>query len=150
MFFILIFIWIILSGKLDVYILFEAVIFASIVEMIAVKTFKDYIKLRFSIPIGFILFIYLPTLIVKMYKSSISLIMNILNKNSEAIICEIEIDKLGTMEKIVLAISITLTPGTIYIGGGEKKLLILTVFSKDEVERDVRSMIRLLEGNSWI
>jgi multisubunit Na+/H+ antiporter MnhE subunit len=79
---------------------------------------------------------YFFILIVDIYKASFSLIISIINNDSDPIIIEVDVKIENPIAIMIMANSITLTPGTLTVDTDETKLYILCLKSgHQEVEK---------------
>ena len=126
--------WLILSGSLHFQNLFVGLAVSYAIALLYVKMFKDETVYRFSVSafLG-----YLVVLFKNLLKSNIQINKRILSKemNISAAIVAVETDLDSDWKKLLLANSITLTPGTLTLDIKGNTLFIHTLQYEEGMDR---------------
>ena len=143
MFFILLLLWIIFSGKITLEILIVGVVVSLIVTLFINKFFyKEESNFKHPIRNAFLLIEYFFILIIEIIKANIGVFSIILKKDLEfdPCFCYFKTDLKESKHKILLANSITLTPGTITVSlneNGEYKVHCLDKSMADGIDTSI-------------
>jgi len=120
------FTWLILTGSFSL----SEVLVGVVVSMVVSSVFTKYYSIRFDkkLPIRLVLFVvvYLPVFIWEMIKANFDVASRVLNPSLPLNpgFIEVKTNLKGNSSKLVLANSITLTPGTLTLDVEKDKLYI--------------------------
>jgi len=134
--------WLILSGSLHIQNLLIGLVVSYAIALLYVKMFKDETVYRFSVSA---FFQYLWILLKNLVKSNLQINKRILSPemNISAAIVAVKTDLESDWKKLLLANSITLTPGTLTLDIKDDTLFIHTL--QYEEGMDTKEIIREFE-----
>ena len=132
------FIWVIFSGKFDAFHLSLGVFSSLVIAFTSKDLYKSNFSLVTDIKIFFRFLFYMPWLIYQIIKSNLMITSIILSrnvvKNIDPKIFTYETKLKSNLAKMVLANSITLTPGTITISCLNDKLTIHAIKANEALQ----------------
>lgn len=119
--------WMILTLNFELINLIVGFITSIIVTIFSASILLDETESKFKTPKFLILLKYFLRLIFEIYKSSFSHIVRIINKDCNPIIVKVTLDLKDPYLIMLIANSITLTPGTITVDTDKNKLTVLVI-----------------------
>lgn len=119
--------WMILTLNFELINLIVGFITSIIVTIFSASILLDETESKFKTPKFLILLKYFLRLIFEIYKSSFSHIVRIINKDCNPIIVKVTLDLKDPYLIMLIANSITLTPGTITVDTDKNKLTVLAI-----------------------
>lgn len=136
-------IWCILQGNYEYTTVFEAIFFSSIAAVIQARIFYvnkgEKEKINISLIRGIM---YLFLLIFEIYKSSFKMILYIIKGKEEVKVVKIPTKIENHWQRVVVATSITLTPGTVSITEQKKTLWVLGLDIEGEDKEKIGDSIK--------
>jgi len=126
--------WLILSGSLHFQNLLVGLVVSYAIALLYVKMFKDETRYRFNVSA---FFSYIVVLFKNLVESNLQINKRILSKdmNISAAIVAVETDLDSDWKKLLLANSITLTPGTLTLDIKGNTLFIHTLQYEEGMDR---------------
>jgi len=118
--------WILFTGTLALFSLFLGVIFSFCIALLTYSIFieeKEAAR-RFLLPHVYLIPIYLAVLLFKIYIASFKMVINLIKGNINPRIVHFRTKLKSDLAKVILANSITLTPGTVTLDLDEDHLVV--------------------------
>lgn len=128
--------WMVLTLNLELINLIVGFIASIIVTIFSASVLYDESESKFKAPKLLTILKFFFRLIFEIYKSSFSHIIRIIKKDCNPIIVEVTLDLTDPYLIMIIANSITLTPGTITVNTDKNKLTVLAI--KDQGENGKR------------
>lgn len=141
--FILLFIfWILLTFNFKISNLVVGIIASTLVTYISYGVLYEDSGYSFLLPRVFVFFKYIFVLLIQIYKSSISHIVNIIKNDYSPTIVRVDLDVKDPFLITLISNSITLTPGTITVDSEGNSLLVLTIKDFGDDGKKIRDNIK--------
>jgi len=135
-------VWILLAGVSPPELILGAVI--SIVLALLIAKFTD-ISIGWKTPVQIVLFIvlYIPVFLYELVKSNIDVLFRVLNPKLPINpgFVKVKIEVKGNLGKLILANSITLTPGTISVDADDEGIFVHWIDVKGDSEEEYSEKI---------
>lgn len=129
--------WLVLTSSFDLITIMYGILFCAFSYYISKTIFKDEAYLGFNLK-SIKMFLFIPYIIYRMYKSSFILIYDILTSKISPKIYSVESNLKGDIKNLILSNSITLTPGTITLYLGENDILVLSYKKVEKPNEDIK------------
>jgi len=118
--------WILFTGTLALFSLFLGVVFSLCVALFTYSIFIEEREAarRSLLPRMYLLFVYLGVLVFKIYLASFKMALSIISSNINPRIVHFRTRLKSELARVILANSITLTPGTLTLDLDEDHLIV--------------------------
>ena len=139
---ILMIIWILLHGRLNIQILFTGLFVSFFVTYFSYEVLLDRKGNHFKgIPL-YKLVIYFFSLFIEIFKSAITFSVNVFKKEYVPVVFKISLEHLDSVRVAIVANSITLTPGTISIEMVDQAIYVMVLAKPDTPREALEKPIR--------